>query len=206
MDILLQPNVAYLLLAGGIMLAILAVLSPGTGLFEIGAIISLLLAGYAIYNLPINLWALLILVVGVVFFIISVRRTGKAVHLLISIAALVVGSAFLFRSEVWWRPAVNPALALLVSVISGGFLWLVARKIMEAESSRPTHDLEALIGAVGEAKTEVRGEGSVYVNGELWSAHSEKPIPAGAKVRVAGREGLILLVEPVNLPLEQKTA
>jgi membrane-bound ClpP family serine protease len=30
----------------------------------------------------------------------------------------------------------------------------------------------------------------------LWSARSEKPIPAGSRVRVVSREGFILLVTP----------
>ena len=37
MDFLLDPNVAYLLLLGGLMLAMMALVTPGTGIFEIGA-------------------------------------------------------------------------------------------------------------------------------------------------------------------------
>ncbi|MBK7455037.1 MAG: hypothetical protein IPJ46_15355 [Anaerolineales bacterium] len=37
MDFLLEPNIAYLILMGGILLGLMAIISPGTGLFEIGA-------------------------------------------------------------------------------------------------------------------------------------------------------------------------
>jgi membrane-bound serine protease (ClpP class) len=114
------------------------------------------------------------------------------------ILALIVGSLFLFPGEVWYQPAVNPLLAVLVSVFSGGFLWLAANKILEAEARRPTHDLQALVGALGEAKTSIHPKGSVQVNGELWSAYSETPIPAGAQVRVTGREGFVLRVEAIE--------
>jgi len=40
--------------------------------------------------------------------------------------------------------------------------------------------------------------GSVYVGAELWSARCEVPLKAGAVVRVRGREGLVLIVEPVR--------
>ncbi len=60
------------------------------------------------------------------------------------------------------------------------------------------HDLTTLVGALGEARTEVHQEGSVYVHGELWSAFSKVAIPANAKVHVLGRSGLILEVEPVH--------
>jgi membrane-bound ClpP family serine protease len=41
----------------------------------------------------------------------------------------------------------------------------------------------------------VHEDGSVQVAGELWSARSEDPIPAGAQVRVLRREGFVLVVE-----------
>jgi Membrane-bound serine protease (ClpP class) len=55
-----------------------------------------------------------------------------------------------------------------------------------------------LIGAVGEAVAGFPGSGRVRLQGEVWSARSEGPIPAGTQVRVKGREGLTLLVEPVQ--------
>lgn len=195
--IFLNPNVAYLILVGGVMLAILAVLNPGTGLLEVAALIFLLLAGYAMYNLPINYWALGILLLGVIPFIFALRKSGNLFFLGISILALVVGSIFLFQG-VGWRPAVNPVLAIAVSTLSAGFLWFVGRKVLEVESIRPTHDLAALIGTIGEAKTEIFSEGSAQVAGELWAVRSQQPIPNGSKVRVIGREGFVLQVEKVS--------
>jgi membrane-bound serine protease (ClpP class) len=195
-SILLNPNVAYLLLVGGAMLAILAVLSPGTGLLEAAAFIMLLLAGYAIYNLPINYWALGLLVLGVIPFLFALRKSGNLIYLGISILALVIGSIFLFQGQ-GWRPAVSPPLAIAVSTLSAGFLWFIGRKVLEVGSIRPTHDLAALVGTIGEAKTEIFTEGSVQVAGELWAARSQQPIPDGSKVRVTGREGFILEVEKV---------
>ena len=76
-----------------------------------------------------------------------------------------------------------------------GFLWIAVRKSVEAASARPSHDLAGLVGQIGEARTKVNEEGSVLVAGELWSARSEKPIPAGSSIRVLRREGFILIVE-----------
>ena len=194
-EILLNPNVAYLLLVAGFTFATLSLLAPGTGLLEIGALFALLLAGWGIYNLPVNFWALGVLLLGVFPFLLAVRRSGRLTFLGISILALVVGSAFLFRGE-GWRPAVDPVLALLVSVLVTGFFWVVVQKTLEAERARPTHDLDALVGSLGEAKTEVHMEGTVQVAGELWTARSAEPIPDGARIRVIGREGLILDVKP----------
>jgi membrane-bound serine protease (ClpP class) len=191
---LLNPNVAYLVLVGAFLLAIMALITPGTAVLEICAFFALLLAGWQVYNLPINFWALIGLLLGVIPFILAVRKSGQLRYLALSILALVVGSAFLFRSEIWWQPAVHPVLALIVSGLSAGFLWLMTVKALEASRTRPTHDLAVLIGQIGESKTEIYREGSVQVDGELWSARSEQPIPEGAQVRVVGREGFILEV------------
>jgi len=201
MDILLNPNVAYLFLAGGVLLALLAVLVPGSGILEIAALIGLVLAGYAALNIPINYWALVVLFLGVVVFVLSVRKAKSLLMLGVSIALLVIGSVYLFAAEPWWMPAVNPFLALAVSGLSAGFFWIAATKYLEAERKRPAHDLKSLIGQVGEARTDVFGEGSVQVAGEMWSARSRALIPNGSTVRVVERDGFILLVEQVEPPL-----
>lgn len=198
-DFLLQPNIAYLLLVGGFMLALLALLTPGTGFLEIGAVFILFLAGWEVYHLPINLWALAILVIGVVPFWLAVRKSGNLLFLALSIGALVIGSAFLFQGE-GWLPAVNPILALIVSTVNAGFLWLVTLKTLEAQRRTPTHDLGTLIGATGLARTDIHHEGSVFVHNEDWSAQSEQPISAGIQVRVLRREGFILWVEAIAPP------
>lgn len=194
-SILLNPNVAYLLLVGGFLVAILSLLNPGTGILEIAALFALLLAGWGVYNLPVNYWALGVLLLGVFPFILAVRKSGQLIYLVLAIVALVVASAFLFRGD-GWRPAVHPFLALVVSTLTSLFMWVVVIKTLEASLARPGHDLQKLIGQIGEAKTDIHQEGSVQVAGELWTAHSGQTIPAGSLVRVVGREGFRLEVEP----------
>ena len=194
MDILLDPNVAYLILLGGVLLAMLALASPGTGLLEIGSFFCLALAGYAIYNLPINWWALLLLALSVVPFLYAIQKPRREPFLALSILLMIVGSVFMFP-QTQDQASVNPIVAIIASGLVAGFLWIAVRKSVEASRMRPTHDLAELVGQVGEARTRVNEEGSVLVAGELWSARSEKPIPAGSSVRVLRREGFTLIVE-----------
>lgn len=196
MNIFLDPNVAYLVLVVGFVLGVLALLTPGTGLLEIGTLLAMFLAGYSIYNLPINTWALIVLVVGVVPFLLAVRKSKQWYWLIPAILSLIVGSIFLFKLETG-APAINPILASLTSVLATVFLWFVGRKIVDAMKARPTQDLSRLIGLLGEARSDIAMEGTVYVGGEEWSARCEKKIRSGAKVKVVKREGLVLLVEPV---------
>jgi len=197
MDIFLNPNVVYLLLVLGFFLAILALFSPGTGMLEAGALLILIAAGWGVYNnaRPINLWAVIVLAIGIFPFLLAMRKWRNVIYLAIAIVAFELGSVYLFVPEVWWKPAVNPFLAAFTIVSTGLFLWIAGHKAIEAELMRPSHDLSTLVGQVGEAKTAIHTEGSVQVAGEQWSAWSDKPLPAGVTVRVIRREGLILKVE-----------
>lgn len=197
MDFLLDPNVLYFILVFGFLLAVLALFAPGTGVLEIGAMFALLLAGYGIYHVPINIWALVVLLLGVFPFLVAVRKSGRWPFLLISILALVIGSAYLFPGSAWYLPGVHPLLALVVSSVAAGMFWLVGYKGLQALARRPTSVLDRLVGATGKAETAIEAEGSVYVAGETWSAHSQKPIPAEARVKVIKREGFILEVEEI---------
>ncbi|HSK87152.1 MAG TPA: NfeD family protein [Anaerolineales bacterium] len=194
MDFLLDPNIAYLFLLGGVVLAMMALVTPGTGFFEIGALFCFALAGYAIYNLSFNWWALLLVGLSLVPFIYTIQRPKRELFLALSLLLLVVGSIFLFpRTEE--QSLVNPLVAIVGSALITGFAWVALRKSLEAAHARPSHSLEGLVGQVGEAKTRVFEEGSVQVGGELWSARSETSIPAGSAVRVVRREGFVLVVE-----------
>jgi membrane-bound serine protease (ClpP class) len=194
MDFLLNPNIAYLILLGGVLLAMMSLASPGTGLFEIGAFFCIVLAGYAIYRLSFNWWALILLGLGGVPFVYALQKPKWEIYLAISIVLFILGSVFVFPRTPG-QPVVSPLVAILGSGSVAILLWFAVRKAAEATRMPPSHDLTELVGQIGEARTRVSDEGSVQVNGELWSARSEKPIPAGSSVRVIRREGFILVVE-----------
>ncbi len=196
--VLLNPNIAYLFLVGGVLLTFFALVTPGTGFLEVGAFFLMAFAGYAIYSLPIHIWALVLLVVSVIPFVIAIRSSARRnLYLALSIVGVVIGSAYLFRGD-GLIPSVNIFLVIIVSLLMGGFLWLVIIKTLEALEARPSHDMDALVGRIGEAKTDIHDEGSLQIAGELWTARSETPIPAGAHVRVTKRSGFVLDVETVE--------
>ena len=195
MNLFLDPNVAYLVLVVGFILGVLALFTPGTGFLEIGTLFAIFLAGYSIYNLPFNLWALIVLVVGVVPFLLALRKFKQWYWLIPAIVSIIIGSVFLFKLESG-GPAINPVLATIVSVLATVFLWFIGRKSIEAMRARPNQDLSRLIGMVGEARTDISLDGTIYVDGEEWSARSEKKIRCGAQVKIVKREGLVLYVEP----------
>lgn len=200
MEFLLDPNVAYALIVATALLALVAIIIPGTGLPEIGLLFCLTLAGYEVYQLGvqgevINAWALAVLILSVIPFVLSIRATKWRWPLLVAtILLMVAGSIFLFTKEGGW-PTVNPVLAGFISLLNAGLVWFGVNRTVIAMHKQPIHDPDKLIGQTGETRTEVHEEGSVQVAGELWSARSEKPIKTGSAVRVLKRDGFVLVVE-----------
>jgi membrane-bound ClpP family serine protease len=198
-DFLLIPDVSYLIIVGGFLLAVLALFAPGTGVIEIAAISAILLGGYGIISLPINIWALIILLIGVIPFVFAVRKSGQIGYLIVAIVALGVGSSYIYSGTAWYVPGVHPLLAAVISILAGCFMWLVARKSLEALAIKPRNKLDELVGATGETQMAVNLiDGSVYVGGENWSARSQHPIPANVRVKVLKREGFVLEVEELQ--------
>jgi membrane-bound serine protease (ClpP class) len=196
-DFLLNPNAVYIVLMAGVLLALLALATPGTGLLEIGALFLIAIAGYGLYTLSFHWWALLLIVLSAIPFAYSLQKPKREPFLVLAILMLIAGSIFIFPRSLT-QAGVNPFLALGMSVLVGGFLWIVARKTVEAARAKPSHDLNDLVGQMGEAKTRIQNEGTVQVSGELWSARSDVPIAAGDMIRVIKREGFTLVVEKTD--------
>ena len=127
MNLLLDPNLAYVLLVLGSVLLLLALVTPGTGILEVGALFLLALAGYAVYNLGFNLWALIVLVLSVIPFVYAMRKPKREAFLALSLLGVIVGSVYLFPTH-GFLPAVDPILAIVVSAVTTAFLWLVVQK------------------------------------------------------------------------------
>jgi membrane-bound ClpP family serine protease len=148
----LFPNLLYLLLVAGIWLAALAVLSPGTGVLELLALVALAGAGLGTLVLPFNVWALIVLAVGVIFFVFSLRLEKFELWLTLSALSLSIGSVFLFQTDVP-TPAVSPLLALIVSLLTLGYFWLAVRSSVLAQRERPSIDPANVLGEVGDVRT-----------------------------------------------------
>jgi len=191
-----MPNLVYLLLMAGVWLAAMAIVSPGTGLLEIGAVAILVMAGLGTLQVPVDLWALAVIAVGAVMFVGALRWKRTALWLVLSAILLSTGSAFLLGLQSG-QPAVHPLLAAAVSALTVGFFWISVRRGILAQRAKPLHNPDDLLGQVGDVRSVLEPVGSVYVGGELWSARSETPLAVGTTVRVRGREGLVLLVDPV---------
>ncbi len=198
---LLLPNLTYLILVAGIWLVSLAIITPGTGVHELAAVLALGLAAVGMLFVPLNPWSLIPLGLGALCFVLAVAsRRGTA--WLLALAALLVSAGSIWLFGAGWEAGVHPLLASLVSLITVGFYGFAVRQVLAAQRMRPKVDVAGVLGQVGEARSEINPLGTAFVHGELWSARAEHPIARGSRVRVIGLDGLTLLVAPANDTLD----
>lgn len=197
MNFILFPDIAFVLLVLALLVTIFALLAPGSGVLEVLALILLFIVGYLVANLPVNTWAIALVLIGIISLIALFRRKTQWYFITGSLALLVTGMVFVFRGENSIL-GVNPLLAVIGTFGLAGFIWIISRNIATASHQEPYSDLDKLVGMIGSASTDISKEGSVYVNGENWSAISDEPIAMGNQIRVIQRNGLMLKVEGVK--------
>jgi membrane-bound serine protease (ClpP class) len=207
MDMLVEmlPNILFLLLVASLWLITLAIVSPGTGVYEVLATMTLLGVGAGMFYALLNLWALIPIAMGFALFFFALRaKTRHSVWLLGSALCFSGGSIFLFRHEEG-IVAVNPLLAVLATAFTLVFYWFAVRSVIAAQKLDSRFDPEHVLGAIGEARTDLDLDGTVFVGGELWSASAEQPIRDGSKVRVCAREGLVLKVMEAEMETKESS-
>ena len=101
-------------------------------------------------------------------------------------------------------PAQAPGFTLSGGVVAGAaivsavLLLLVLAALLHSRNRPVVTGSEALIGADGETVSWQGGEGRVRVNGEIWLARSDASLAAGNRVKIVGRDGLVLRVEDIR--------
>jgi membrane-bound serine protease (ClpP class) len=187
-------NLAYLLVLASVWTILLAVIMPGTGAFEVVAGGCLFLATIAVFTLPVNLWALLLILAGLIAFGLELRRPMGGLFLVISILLFTAGSVFLFRGNQGELAGVTWWLAAIGSMTTAFFFWLAFSRYINGKREAKDYGPDRVVGMVGEARTEIYRGGSVQVASALWSARSDERIPVGSRIRVISRDGLTLTV------------
>jgi membrane-bound serine protease (ClpP class) len=200
LNIISDPNVAYLLMMVGMIGVVAELYNPGAIFPGVIGGISLILAFFAFQSLPINYAGLLLIILGVGLMLAEIKIVSHGILGVGGVAALLLGSLMLFEApEVgfrvsWW------VLLPTVSATAGTFLVVVAAGV-RALGRRPLLGASGLVGQVGVARTRLAPEGQVSIQGEIWRAIADgAPIEEGAPARVVDVHGLTLKVVKAGNP------
>ena len=192
-----DPNVAYILMLLGIYGLFFELWNPGYVLPGVVGGICLLLALYAFQVLPISYAGLGLILLGIAFMVAEAFLPSFGALGIGGVVAFVVGSIILMDTDVEGYSVAWPLIAA-VAALSAAFFIGVVIMALKARRRSVVSGQEEMIGALGEALENFKGNGRVRVHSEEWQAHSSAALKRGQKVKVVGIEGLILAVEPYN--------
>lgn len=206
MNALINPNLAYFFVVAAVMLTMTSLLFPHSNWSKIGILVFLVGAEYELYYLHANPWALAAVVLSPLPYFGALRKVGPRRPLLVVTAGmLVLGSIFLLVDQNG-LPVVHDGLLFLMSTICAYFILAVTVRRVNPQSTRRGVNPNSLVGLIGTATTLVEDIGLVKVDGEICSARSDHPIPAGSAVRVVKLEGRILVVKKVEKLTRKETS
>ena len=192
-----NPQLAYILLLVGFYGLIMEFIHPGTAIPGTVGAIALLLAFYALQVLPVSLAGIGLLLLGILLLVAEGFAPGFGILGLGGVVSFVLGSVmFLDQAGTAWSWSqglvIGAGLGMALLVLG---LAVTARRIQRR--GMVTGDA-ALLGSQGIAIEDFTGTGVVRVRGELWQAHSTRPVSCGQHVVIKARQGLLLLVEPLE--------
>jgi membrane-bound serine protease (ClpP class) len=170
-------------------------LNPGAVAPGLVGGISLLVALYALNLLPINYAGAALVLLGIGLMVAEAHIGSFGVIGVAGIVAFVIGAIMMFPSG---APGFTLSLSVVAAatIMTAALFLLVLTMLLRSRRRPVVTGKEGLLGAEGETVAWNGDEGRVRVNGEIWRARAQRPLEAGARIKVIDREGLVLVVEP----------
>jgi len=199
LHVIVDPNIAYLLLSIGTLALTAEFYNPGAIFPGVTGAICLILAFVAFGSLPVNWGGVALIVLAVVLFIVDIKVAGFVLSVG-GVIAFVLGSLMLFSpftpsSPTMPRLTVSWPLIILMTVTIASFFLFALSAGIRAQRTKVASGIESMVGATGIAASDLDPVGTVQVKSELWSAVAEEgPISKGEQVRVVGTKGVRLKV------------
>ena len=196
LDIISQPDVAYILMMFGLIGLFLELSSPGLILPGVVGSFSLILSFYAMQTLPISSAGFLLVILGVILLIAELNVMSYGLLSIGGAASIYFGSIMLIDSD---DPAMQISKIVLYPTLGMAFFISIG-SIYLANKSRQLRSLtgiDGLIGEIGVVKLTLNPKGLVLVHGEVWNAESDMLINDGENVVVEAVEGLKIKVRKI---------
>ena len=193
---LMDPNVAFILLAIGALALYAEFNHPGAVIPGTVGVVFILLAAFALNLLPVRFAAVAMIIGAFALFAAEAKFASHGVLTTGGIALLTLGGLFLVDAPIP-EMRVHLATALAVSIPLGLITAFLMSIAVRARRNKVVTGEQGLIGEIGIAQTALAPAGKVFVHGELWDAVSAVPVSAGERIVVRQVDGLTLSVDPV---------
>src|SRR5580704_2069345 len=194
LDFLLDPNIAFLVLAVGALALYAEFNHPGAILPGVVGVVFILLALFALNLLPTRYAAFTLILAAFLLFALEAKFATHGILGLGGVALLTIGGLLLVDGPIP-EMRVNLWTALGVSIPFGAITVFLMTIAIRARRNKVVTGEQGMIGAIGQARTDIDPEGKVFVQGELWNAHAPSRVDMGESVVVREIKGLELEVE-----------
>ncbi|HEX6847305.1 MAG TPA: nodulation protein NfeD [Chitinophagaceae bacterium] len=200
LDIISDPNIAYILFLLGMYGLIFELYNPGSILPGIVGVIALILALYSMHTLPINYAGLALIVFAVILFLLEIKIVSHGLLAIGGVISLFLGSMMLIKSNSSLEMVkISRGVIIGATIVSALFFLLIVGFGIRAQRRKVVTGIEGLVGDTGEVMEALSPMGTIKVQGEIWNAESlGGTINKGEKVRIKQMKGLKLLVEKIN--------
>jgi len=198
LDVIGNPNVAYVLLMLGFLGLFFELSNPGVILPGVIGGISLILAFFALQTLPVNYAGVLLILLALVLFIAEIKIVSGGMLTVGGVVAMVLGSILLFESPEPYLRVSWQVIAITVIAVSVFSVFAVTMAV-KAHRRKPATGGEGLVGESGKTLSPIAPEGRVFIHGEYWDAWSDEPLAEGEKVTVVAVEGMRVKVKKAGI-------
>lgn len=200
LNLISDPNIAYILLMIGIYGLFFELYSPGTIFPGVVGAISLILAFYSLQTLPVNYAGLAFIILAIILFLVEIKVTSYGLLTIGGVISLILGSIMLIETEsalevmkISWQ------VIVFIVLLTVAFFAFAIGMAVKAQRRKPTTGSEGMIGESGQALTDLQPSGQIMVHGELWNAESVDGslITKGTRVEVTRISNLRLFVRKI---------
>ncbi len=200
LNILSDPNIAYIMLLLGLYGVLFELFSPGAILPGIIGGIALILAFYSMHTLPVNYAGLALIVFAIILFLLEIKIASHGLLAIGGVVSLFLGSIMLIRSQSSLELiSISRAVIIAFTIVSALFFLFVVGMGLKAQRARVATGRESMIGAIAYALDILAPAGRVSFQGEVWNAVSLTGlISQGDKVLVREIRNLTLYVEKTD--------
>jgi len=198
LGLLADPNLVYILFILGLYGLIYEFFQPGIGFGLAVGGTCLLLALFGLQILPVNIVGIVLVLFGIALVVLDAFTPTNGILTAGGVIALLVGSLTLFDIADR-RFGLSLTTVLSVVGVTAALSIFVLSKGLTIQRRRPVTGRTSLIGRIGTARVDLEPEGTVFLNGEYWTARAvDGPIPKGAQIRVERVDGRTLIVRRVS--------
>jgi len=198
LDYIMDPNIAFILLAIGGLALYVEFTHPGVVVPGVVGLIFILLSIFALNLLPVRFAAVALIFAAFALFALEAKFATHGVLAIGGIVSMTLGGLLLVDAPIP-QMRVHLLTALSVSIPLGAITVFLMAIVLKARARKVVTGEQGLIGEIGMAQTALSPAGKVFVHGEIWNAVSSAAVPAGETVVVRRVDGLELQVEPAPL-------